>query len=62
MTTIHDFSIKNGTIIIPIKEIERVADNLYAQLKRDNSDFIAGKVHFVQNLLSAIHYPKAYQK
>ena len=57
MTTIHDFTIQNGAIVIPIKELERVADNLYAELKHEYSEYTAGQSCFVEKLLHGIYYP-----
>lgn len=61
MYTIHDFTVKNGCICIPEKELNRVADNLNAKVKRNPDDeYYKGQSHFVEKVIAAIHYPKAY--
>ena len=63
MFTIHDFSVKNGCVCIPEKELNRIANNLHAHLKRNpNDEFNKGQSHFVEKLIATIHYPKAYVK
>lgn len=48
-------NVKRGVMTISVSDLEKVADDLYAEYERRPDDFKAGKMDVVENLLKRVH-------